>query len=507
VSRRNIARLVMVTWIAALAWLAQRQLFPGEVSTLTTGAARLSPDARYFRVDVGSLQLGVMNLTWDTLPTGFTINELLALDLPAGGELRRHLRSTDIVTSRALTLRSAARISTSPSGRLEVSLDVVDDSTQAYLLRSGGDDGVPTRRTARGGAVTLPELLPLRLAYGGRLATGESLAEDVADLERRATARLEGRVAGDSVFILPDSVEFDTAGAQWRTVTLDTLAAWRLELIRGGLPERWWVDGQGRLVRLETAFGVTLQRAPFDYTHTLYRDSLRLGGVVPRLVVSGVRSLAGSGISLDTTATRASYRLSRVDGPVTPEQVAALSGGMQQAEGTVVTILRGWPDREGPAPEGYRAGRPPTARMRLLADSAFAGAGTARDSVIGMARWIALRFRVDTNPAGGPDPGLVPPRTALTPDALASLAVSLAEAGGFPARVVNGLAVTEAGLLAHAWAEVWVGGDWVPVDPAAGHAPASARLLRVAVGGLGRPFETLLRAAALRVEPITPDGR
>lgn len=505
-SRRNVARLVMVAWIAALAWLAQRQLFPGEASSLTAGAARLSPDARYYRVDAGTLQLGVMNLTWDTLATGFTVNELLALDLPAGDAVRRHLRSTDIVTTRALTLRSAVRIATSPSGRQEVRLEVVNDSSQAYSLRSG-DRGVVVPRISRDGAVTLPELLPLRLAFGGRLAGGEALGEEVADLERRATGRIEGRVAGDSVFILPDSVEFDTAGGRWRTVTLDTVSAWRLELVRGGLPERWWVDGQGRLVRLETAFGVTLQRAPFDYTHTLYRDSLRLGGVVPRMVVSGVRSLAASGIRLDTMATRASYRLARVDGPVTSEQVAALSGGMQQAEGAVVTITRGWPDREGEPPAGHFPGRPITGRLRLLADTAFAGARTGRDSVIALTRWIARRFAVDTNTSAAPEPGLAPPPAALTPDAMAGLAVSLAQAGGFPARPVNGLAVTEGGLLAHGWAEIWIGGDWVPVDPASGHAPASARLLRVAVGGLGRPFETLLRAAALRVEPLTPDGR
>jgi hypothetical protein len=92
-------------------------------------------------------------------------------------------------------------------------------------------------------------------------------------------------------------------------------------------------------------------------------------------------------------------------------------------------------------------------------------------------------------------------------DAAARTLVTLARVGGQAARVVNGLAVTGAGLLSHTWAEVWIGGGWVPVDPSFGHAPASARLLRITEGGMGRPFETLVRTAALRVEPLAPEGR
>jgi len=510
-NRRTLARLVLVVWILALAWLARRELFQGETSTMTAGTARLAPETQYFRVDAGALQIGVLNLAWDTLPTGFTVHQLLALDLPAGETIRRHLRVTEAVTTRALTLLSASQSYSSPSGAEEVDFEIRDDSLQTFLSRFGGSMSRTSGRFRPDARPTLPEILPVRLAYAGRLTDGATLEEATADLERRSTRRLMGRVAGDSTFILPDSVEFDTVRTVWRTVTLDTIRAWRVEVNHDGLSERWWVDESGRLVRMETPFGITLQRSPFDYSHMLYRDSLRASGPGPRQALAGVRSLAGSRIALDTGLATMRFSLSRVDGPLSPDAAGLLSGGRQSVAGTTVTVRRDWPADTITAPGGYLeepgAARPPTGRMRMLADSAFRGAGSGRDSIITLTRWIASRIAVDTNATGIPEIVVIRPAQAGNPDAMARLLVSLARIGGFPARVANGLAVTAVGPLAHSWAEVWIGGGWVAVDPASGHAPASARLLRITEGGLGRPFETLLRTAALKVDPLAPEPR
>jgi hypothetical protein len=505
VSRRNLARLILIIWIAALALLARRQLFQGDPTGITAGAARLAPEAMYFRVDAGTLQVGVLNLNWDTLPTGFEVQELLALDLPAEAGIRRQLLLTETVTSRALTLQSIQRSLSTGTGTEEVRLSLPSDSTQRYSVRGNGDRAGSDNIRVRGARPTHAAVLPLRLAFAGRLAVGEVIDEQVADLERRSSEPVLGRVSRDSVFIFPDSVEFDTLAFQWRTITMDTVRAWRVDLELGGLPEAWWVDDRGRLVRLETAFGVTLQRAPFDYSHTLYRDSLRLSGPVPRLVLTGLRSVMGSGMALDTAAATMRLALSRVDRALTPEVVAVLGGGGQSVEGTVVTTRRDWPADSGASPDRYRTrpGEPePTRRIELMADSAFAGAATARDSVIRLTRWTHRRAADDTAGVGG-GPAPVEGRA----DAAARTLVTLARVGGQAARVVNGLAVTGAGLLSHTWAEVWIGGGWVPVDPSFGHAPASARLLRITEGGMGRPFETLVRTAALRVEPLAPEGR
>lgn len=509
-SRRNLARLVLVVWIAALALLARRELFQSETTGLTAGAARLAPEAMYFRVDAGTLQIGVMNLNWDTLPTGFKVQELLALDLPAGNSIRRHLMLSEAITTRALTLQSASQSLSGGSGSEDVQIEIRSDTVQRYSVQTGGDSGGTSTFRVVGPRPSRTSVLPLRLAAGGRLSAGQPVNETVADLERRASMPVRGRVRSDTLFVLPDSVEFDPATIRWRTITLDTVRAWRVDLEVGGLPERWWVDNAGRLVRLETAFGVTLQRAPFDFSQTLYRDSLRLSGPAPRLALAGVRSLVGAGVALDTLAASMLVTLSRVDRALAPEEVAVLAGAAQTVEGTTVTIQRAWPADTVQAPAAYLPTpeeRQPIRRLILMADTAFAGAATARDSVIRLTAWVHRRYTVDTSGMSHPEATLAPFRASGNPDALARITVTLAKVGGLASRVVNGLAVTPGGLLSHSWVEVWVGGGWVPVDPTFGHAPASARLLRISEGGMGRPFETLWRTAALRAEPFAPGSR
>ena len=88
--------------------------------------------------------------------------------------------------------------------------------------------------------------------------------------------------------------------------------------------------------------------------------------------------------------------------------------------------------------------------------------------------------------------------TPGTPDALqalqsgrgdcnehAELFVSLAVSAGIPARSVSGAVYTSGGpwgpgLDLHAWAEVWMADQWVPVDPAFGQAIADATHLPLA---------------------------
>lgn len=509
VSRRNIGRLVLVAWIVALGWLAQRELFQGEASTLLAGAARLPPDARYFRVDAGPLQIGVLNVTWDTLPTGFRIDELLAVDLPDGGSLRRQFARTEMTTSRALTLQEARRTYANGPFSEVVTLSIPHDSAVGFGIQARDQPLTGRGRIRTAGRATLAQLIPLRLAYGGRLIPGESVELEVADLPRQRVARVAARVMGDSTFIMPDSVDVDSISHGWITQRLDTVRAWRIEVGSPGAADHWWVDNLGRLVRLETPFGVTLQRIAFEYSHLAYRDSLRLTGPAPRQALSGARRLAGSGIVLDTAVQVARYTLSRIDRPLSAGAVAALAGGAQAAEGTTLVVRRTWPSAAGAAPPAERepslTRQEPTERHRAIVDTAAAGARSARDTVVALTRWVFRSVAMDTSLTANATPFAVERQRTGGPAGMARLLMDLGWAAGYTSRMVSGLAITPQGALAHVWTEFWVGGDWVPVDPAHGHAPASARLVRIVTGGEGRPLDTLLRTAALRVEPTIVD--
>lgn len=506
-SRRNIARLVLICWIAALGWLAYRQLFIGESARMTAGAARLPPDARYYRVEVGELQVGTINMTWDTLPTGFRILEMLSLDLPAGDGVSRHLVLSEATTSRAITLQRVTRVYSTFGGGEEIRADIVNDSLirlTSRLRNQPGGANAPIRPANRPSAALL---IPMRMAFGGGLSVGSALQIGALDLERRAIHPASARVTGDSIFIVADSVEADSVTGEWRTLRLDTIPTWRVELDG----ERWWVDRLGRLVRRESPFGVTVMMAPFEYSSLAYRDTLQLTGPAPRRSLAGVLTLAASGLALDTAAAELRFHVSRVDGPARPGTVAALAGGSQVARGDTLIVTRRWqvggssppPDRQGR--EALRLIQP--ARMQPLLDSALTGARTLQDSVAGITRWVSTRIARDSSAVRHRDPFLVLQSRQANPDGLSRMVVALAEGAGLTARVVTGVAVTARGLLGHAWVEFWTGADWVPVDPWSGQVPASARLVRIAEGGLGRPLESVLRTGALRLEPITPGAR
>jgi hypothetical protein len=66
---------------------------------------------------------------------------------------------------------------------------------------------------------------------------------------------------------------------------------------------------------------------------------------------------------------------------------------------------------------------------------------------------------------------------------------------------VRGLRVSTDGLTPWTWAEAWVGGDWLPVNPIEGMVPADASLVRLLIGGvtLHGDLDRLISRAQLNV--------
>lgn len=65
----------------------------------------------------------------------------------------------------------------------------------------------------------------------------------------------------------------------------------------------------------------------------------------------------------------------------------------------------------------------------------------------------------------------------------AVLFAALARAAGIPARVVAGAVYLDGSFLYHAWNEVWLGREWVSVDPTFDQLPADATHLKLIEGG------------------------
>ena len=70
----------------------------------------------------------------------------------------------------------------------------------------------------------------------------------------------------------------------------------------------------------------------------------------------------------------------------------------------------------------------------------------------------------------------------------AVLTAALLRANGIPSRVVMGYATLDRGVfIGHAWAEAWIGGEWIGIDPALKQFPAGAgRLALIRLTGVER---------------------
>jgi hypothetical protein len=76
----------------------------------------------------------------------------------------------------------------------------------------------------------------------------------------------------------------------------------------------------------------------------------------------------------------------------------------------------------------------------------------------------------------------------------ANLYTALARSQKIPTRIVTGLVYTEdVGFLYHAWAESFVNGSWVSVDPTLDQIPADATHIKIASGESGKDMSSLLK--------------
>jgi transglutaminase-like putative cysteine protease len=297
---------------------------------------------------------------------------------------------------------------------------------------------------------------------------------------------------------------WDSAGGSFVAATTDTIRAWRIEHDAPGAPTTSWVDAGGVLVHQEIGGGITLHRSACEIGRNNYRELRRSEPQIWRRTIPGMRSLASSGRIPETSASARAFVVTSDSGSPAWRGTRALEGGRQRAHGDTVVISRSAPADSGPAPAllGSTWDIPvEDDGVRAAATAALAGATSAEDSIRRLTRWVARQIGTDT--------GATASATALFtlrarrggPEGKARLLAAMGRASGIPSRVVSGLALLPDGSYGHAWTELWAG-HWIAADPTFGHVPASASLLRLAVGGGSRPIDLVLLAGSARFLPI-----
>lgn len=507
-NRRNVGRLVLVAWAVALAWLARRELYSGEAAAVALGSARIEPGGAYFAVVARGRQIGQMNITVDTLVDGVRVTEILTLDLSDGDSTRPLARRTDFVLSRSLQLRGyTAQVF--GGGSIDRTDGVVGGDSILTLTTFDGE----ARQTGQGRFLLRPDavlavVLPFRVALGGRFRNGERFVMPVFDAITGTTQPASIRITAESTFVVADSAVWDTVTRRWTGVAFDTFPSLRLEYDVASVPTVSWAESGGTVVAGEIAGGVRLERAAFEMVRNNYRIARRGMEHRWRDSLSGARSLAAVGPAPRTAATEARFLVLHDSAANAPRLPAAASGGRQQVIGDTILVLRHPPaDTSAPPPEAVWHTPDLPMRDSLIGAALRRALGRPRpatraDSVRRLTEWVARQ--VATDPEAGSGSALAALRTRKgSPDAKARLLVTLARAGGIPARVANGLAIDSSGALAHSWAELWVEG-WHAADPTYGQYPASTALVRITTDRRSRPLELFPLVASARFLPIPP---
>jgi len=270
-TRKIFALVVLGVWAAVVAIHVRREYFKPLALRLEEGARSIAPGSHVYVVRMGDKAIGMATTRLDTVATGFMLEDMLSLDVPALGQLHRTIATTHVELGPSLDLKAFRFSLLSEVGRFEVSGHATADSLLELELQAGGEPERGRVRLEPG--LTVDALVAPRLAAAGRLVVGEEATARVFDptvMEVRETAL---RVTAHDTLQVPDSVHWDEAAERWVAARYDTVPAWRIEQRLGGLVVTSWVDEDGRLIRAESPLGFTLERTEFELARQEWRAS------------------------------------------------------------------------------------------------------------------------------------------------------------------------------------------------------------------------------------------
>jgi len=521
-TRRHWAIAVLAVWGLSLGWLVKRELFRSTGARLAEAALSVPPGALFYRLDIGAQQVGFASATLDTVPDSIRVEDVFVLDVAAVGKLRRTTARSVALLSRTLRLQRVDVTFDGDLGQFVAHGRVLGDSVLRVSIVSDGDSQVT--RMPLTGPITLPSLLPLRLAFGGELQRGRSYSARLFDPLLLAARDVTVRVAAESTLVVADSAALDSTTMVWGPEHFDTVRAFRIDHEANGVRVNNWIDAQGRVVLGSSPVGYEMERSAFEiaYENFRRRDTARVartsaapdpGDIVPvTALAAGVREgLPEAGVA------RLRVRLSGVD--LTGFDVLLAGGrgggGRQRLVGDTLEIIRESALRAHATP--YRLGERDSALDRWLQPEPLIQsrdpriAAQARLIVGGRDRsparaaellthWVHDNVRRDVV-AKVPSAEKVLETRRGDCNEFATLYVALARSAGLPARTVSGLIYLDGRFYYHAWPEVYLG-DWVAVDPTFNQYPADAAHLRFAIGGLARQVELIPLLGRLKLEVL-----
>ena len=497
-SRRGWVIAILTAWVLSLGWLVKREVFRPTGARLAEAALAVPPGALFYRLDVGGQQMGYSSTTIDTLPSALRVETVFVLDVPALGKLHRTTARSTTMLSRALRLQSVVASFDGDIGRFETHGRVLGDTVFSVAIVSGQDSQMT--RIPLNGPVTLPALLPLRLAFGGELQSGRSYTARLFDPLLVTGRDVTARVSAETTLVVSDSADIDSTTMTWVPEHFDTVRAFRIDQEANGVTTHSWIDAQGRIVLTASEPGFSMERAAFEivYENFKHRDTAR---------VARSSTAPGADAIVPLTALAAGVQASP-----TPRQRLRLLLN----ERDTVEIVQASAIQAGAA--AYRLPSQDTALARWLAPEPLIQSHDPRIAaqgrlIIGRERspgrvaellthWVSrsLQRATSIEPSAPSAVKVLETRRGDCNEA-ATLFVALARGAGLPARTVAGLIYLNGRFYYHAWAEVFLSA-WTAVDPTFDQLPADASRLPIVTGGLARQVELVPLIGRLQLEVL-----
>lgn len=272
-NRRSLAVLVLLSWVAAMAWQVRRVYMQPDAERLAAAARTLPPGVAYYTLSRGDERAGWARTDIDTLPaaSGFHVTDRFVIRLPGLGAAGESEIRVQTWLDQTLNMSRFEIVDVRSGDTARSEGTVVGDSLIRIERRAAGrTDGTSLRIP---GPVTTATGWPLRLAAAAASRTGDEFTIDVFDPVSWGVRAVQLRVLEEATRVFADSADLDTIAGRWYLAGEDTVEAWLVgEMGREGAT---WVDEDGRIIEGPVRGGLRRQRTAFEIA--FFGDAMVLG--------------------------------------------------------------------------------------------------------------------------------------------------------------------------------------------------------------------------------------
>jgi hypothetical protein len=147
VGRRIIGAAIVLAWLVMVGWQVRREYFQPELARLAEAALSLAPGVNFYTLTMGERTVGQATSRLDTVPTGFVLEDLMSLELPALGQRGTAVARTRVKLSPGLVMEDFTFTLDSEVGRFEASGELRADTTlDVRIVSAGSEQNLSFRR-------------------------------------------------------------------------------------------------------------------------------------------------------------------------------------------------------------------------------------------------------------------------------------------------------------------------------------------------------------------------